>query len=365
MRRFQTIAVCFIAAAMAAYCTGPAPDAEVEAPEADGPPPGTLRSGPAFEFNAITDDIYHATGTGTLSVGSNSVIIINEDDVMIVDSHITPAAAYVLSEELLEITDKPIRYVVDTHFHFDHAHGNQIFGPEVEIIGHEFTHAMLSDPQGIFESRTYAGFTGGVPGQVENLRAQVESAEDAEERAALEAQLQVQEQYMLALDATNPTPPTLSFTDTLTVFAGDREIRLIHHGRGHTGGDVMVFLPEERIIATGDFFLPGTPYMGDAYLDEWPDSLERLREIDFETVLPGHGPPFTDRARIDALQAYLGDLWSQIGDLREQGVSAEEAAERIDLTSHQDNYPNITSPGIDPRVTIRAYERMDEIAAGG
>ena len=362
LKRLPTILVCFVAAGMAAYCTGPAPDDGVATPAADAAPPGTLRSGPAFNFNRITDDIYHATGTGTMSVGTNSVIIINDEDVMIVDSHITPAAAFVLSEEIQTITDKPIRYVVDTHFHFDHAHGNQIFGPEVEIIGHEFTHGMLSNPQAIFESRTYVGFTGGVPDQVEDIRSQIESAEDPEELADLEARLQVQEQYMLALEAVDPTPPTVTFSDEMTVFAGDREIRLIYPGRGHTGGDVIVYLPEEGIVCTGDFFLPGVPYMGDAYIDEWPDSLERLREIDFETVLPGHGPAFTDRGRIDDLQAYLRDIWTKIADLRSQGLTAEEAAEQLDMTNHQDNYPNLTSPGVDSRVTIRAYERMDEIA---
>ena len=363
MKRWPTILACFLAAALGAYCTAEVPVSEDAAPGADAVPPGTLRSGPAFEFNQITDDIYHATGTGTMSVGSNSVIIINEEDVMLVDSHITPAAAYVLGEELKTITDKPIRYVVDTHFHFDHAHGNQIFGPNVEIIGHEFTHQMLSDPQTILESRTYVGFTSGVPAQVEDLRNQIETAEDPEQIAQLEAELQVQENYMLALDAVNPTPPTLSFSSEMTVFAGEREIRLIFPGRGHTGGDVIVYLPEEGIVCTGDFFLPGTPYMGDAYLDEWPDALERLRDIDFRMVLPGHGPAFGDRDRIDHLQAYLRDLWGQIGELRNQGLSAEEAAEQIDMTSHQENYPNLTSTGIDPRVTIRAYERMDEIAA--
>jgi len=362
-KRWRTILACLMAAVLGAYCTSEVPVTEDIAAVADAVPPGTLRSGPAFEFNQITEDVYHATGTGTLSVGSNSVIIINEEDVMLVDSHITPAAAYVLGEELRAITDKPIRYVVDTHFHFDHAHGNQIFGPDVEIIGHDFTYEMLSDPEAILNSRTYVGFTGGVPAQVEDLRNQIETAEDPEQIAELEAQLQVQESYMAALGAVRPTPPTLTFSSEMTIFAGEREIQLIAVGRGHTGGDVVVYLPDEGIVATGDFFLPGVPYMGDAYLDEWPDALEKLREIEFEMILPGHGPAFTDRGRIDDLQALLRDLWTKLTDLRAEGVSAEDAAEQVDLTNHQANYPNFTSPGIDARAVLRAYERMDEIAS--
>ena len=74
-----------------------------------------------------------------MTVGSNSAIIINDNDVTLVDSHISPAAAWVLLDELKSITTKPVRYVINTHFHYDHSHGNQIFGNDVEIIGHEFT----------------------------------------------------------------------------------------------------------------------------------------------------------------------------------------------------------------------------------
>ncbi len=116
-------------------------------------PAGTLHNGPAFRFTKITDDIYHARGTGALNVGTNSVVIINEADVMLVDSHISPAAAWVLLDELKTITQKPVKYVVNTHFHFDHAHGNQVFPPDVEVIGHEFTWQKLAGKP--LEERSY------------------------------------------------------------------------------------------------------------------------------------------------------------------------------------------------------------------
>src|SRR5215203_769462 len=102
-------------------------------------PPGAEYAGQAFTFNRIAEGVYLAAGTGNLSVVSNAGIIVNDSDVMVIDTHISPAAAWALREELKTITDKPIRYVVNSHFHLDHAHGNQIYGPDVEIIGHEFT----------------------------------------------------------------------------------------------------------------------------------------------------------------------------------------------------------------------------------
>ena len=107
-------------------------------------PPGAEFSGQAFRFNKIQEGIYHAVGSGAMSVGCNATIIVNDEDVLIVDSHSTPAAAWALAEQVKTVTDKPIRYVINTHFHWDHAHGNQLYGPGVEIIGHEFTRRMLA-----------------------------------------------------------------------------------------------------------------------------------------------------------------------------------------------------------------------------
>ena len=107
--------------------------------------PGSDFEGPAFEFERVVENVFQARGTGNVAVGSNATIVINDDDVLVVDSHISPAAAAALLNELRSITDKPVRYVVNTHFHFDHAHGNQIYPEDVQIIGHEFTREMLAN----------------------------------------------------------------------------------------------------------------------------------------------------------------------------------------------------------------------------
>src|SRR5262245_48558314 len=106
-------------------------------------PAGAAHNGKAFKFNKVRDGIYHAVGTGTLAVVGNSSFIVNDDDVIVVDDHVSPAAAWVLLQEIKEVTNKPVTTVINTHFHFDHAHGNQIFEPNVQILGHEFTRRML------------------------------------------------------------------------------------------------------------------------------------------------------------------------------------------------------------------------------
>ena len=289
--------------------------------------PGMDFEGPAFVFEEVAEDIYQARGTGNVLVGSNSAVIINDEDVVVIDSMISPAAAVALAKELKAITDKPIRYVIDTHFHFDHAHGNQIYPDDVEIIGHEFTYDMLVNGESV--GRTYTGFRdwwANEPGGEEGQKGLV------------------------------PTPPTTTITDKMTLYRGDREIQLLYFGRGHTGGDVVTYLPAEKILFTGDLLLEGMPYMGDGFLNDWVQTIESLKSLDFNIVVPGHGRPFSDPDRIDHLKSLLADLWERIGNACSQGLSAAEAAEQIDMTDHAAAYPQITGPGAELTTVTRVYE---------
>ena len=322
-------------------------------------PPGATYTGQAFTFNKIADGVYHAVGTGNLVVMSNAAIIEGDSDVLVVDSHVTPGGAWALREELKALTSKPIRYVVNSHFHFDHAHGNQVYGPEVSIIGHEFARAQLVAGKSV-ESRAHDFFVGGVPNTIKNLEARLAAATDEKDRQTLTAQLAVQRNHLEGTKSVVPTPPHVTLTHTMTLYRGSREIRLLHLGRAHTAGDVIVYLPKERIIATGDLLVEGTSYMGDAYFTEWIDTIEALKKVDFDTVLPGHGRAFTGKAKLDHWQAYLRDFWTQAQKFHRAGVPWEEAAKQVDLRGNAVNYPTIRSAGIVPNHgMLRAYEILD------
>lgn len=345
--------------ALSALLACEAPQTQEETtPAPESPPPGAVWEGEAFTFHRIRDDIYHAIGTGNLTVGCNGAVIINENDVLLVDSHMTPAASWALLEELGAITDKPVRYVVNTHFHFDHAHGNQTFGDDVEIIGHKFTRDQLVSGASK-RGRAWEGFVvNGLPANIATAEAALAEASGADADDAGK-QLAILNHYQDATGAVVPTPPTMTLTQRMTLNRGGREIQLLFVGRGHTGGDVVVYLPNEKVVATGDLLVNGLPYMGDGYLNEWADSLEVLKALDFDTVLPGHGRAFEDRAKIDHLQAYVRDLWTRIVAKHEAGVSSEEAAQTIDMTDHASHYPNIESAGVNPHAVERVYALLD------
>lgn len=318
---------------------------------------GTAHTGDAFRFNKVREGVYHAVGTGTLSVVGNSSVIVNDDHVIVVDDHVSPAAAAVLLEEIRRITDKPVRYVVNTHFHYDHAHGNQVFGPDVRIIGHEYTRYMLSDRRS-FNMPLYQAYVGGMPKTIADLQARAAAETDAAAKERLLAQARIAENNLASQRELQPVAPDITLTSELTLHSGAREIQIRHLGRAHTAGDIVVYLPRERVVITGDMMPAGTANMSDAYPDEWVTTLENLKKLDFDTILPGHGDAFTDRAKIDYMQAWVRDAWTDVGRLKAQGLSAEEASRRVDLTRHRDHFPTI-QPGFPLIGVQRIYGLLD------
>ena len=194
------------------------------------------------------------------------------------------------------------------------------------------------------------------------MRQQIRETTDPEERARLEASVRVLDAHWNALQETEVTPPNITYSDTMTIHKGGREVQLHFLGRGHTGGDTMVFLPVERIVFTGDFF-EGRPgggilaYLGDGFVDEWPDSLERLKGLEFDVIVPGHGAPFRDREQIDTFQEYLRDLWGQVAKLRADWLTVEEAAARVDMSEYASFY-GARAQNVDPRAVMRIYELL-------
>ncbi len=312
--------------------------------------------GKVYKFEKVAEGVFYATGGS----GSNNVVIVNDRDVLLVDDGTTPAAARALLADVKAITDKPVRYVVNTHFHYDHTDGNSVFPPEVDIIGHDYVRTAILTFN-VLNREPYTTSQGtAVPAQIESLKKQMGDEKDSTRKAALEKQLTTAQTNLEQLKEIRPTPPNVTYTSKMILHKGQREIDLLFLGRGHTGGDTVVFLPNERIVCTGDLMESRLAYMGDAFFDEWVTTLGELKKLNFALVLPGHGTPFRDKGLITAFQSYLTDVTNQVANLRKQGASAEEAAQRVDLTSHKPDFPQIQGPGADLRGVRRIYAWMDE-----
>jgi glyoxylase-like metal-dependent hydrolase (beta-lactamase superfamily II) len=318
--------------------------------------PYPVIQGKTYKFEKIADGVYYATG----GFGSNNVVVVNDQDVLVVDTGTTPAAARAFVADIRMLTDKPVRFVVNTHWHFDHTGGNSIFGPDVQIIAQDYVRTAITTFDVLHREPFLTSQGNAVPLQIEDLGQQIAVERDANRKTALQQQLLAAQQVLVQLKDIRPTPPNVTYSDKLVLHRGNREIDLLFLGRGHTGGDTVVWLPKERIVFSGDLMESRIAYMGDGYFDEWVATLDKLKALDFAVDLPGHGVPFGDKNMITEFQAYLTDLVAQVSKLKADGVPAEEAARRVDLTAHAKYFPQIQGPGADLRGVRRVYAWLDE-----
>ena len=317
----------------------------------------------AHSLEEIAPGVYCASsqGTGEMLLMSNAMVIVNDDDVIVVDSHITAESGRSLIEAVRTVTDLPIRYLVNTHFHFDHAHGNQAFAEHdhLDIVGHEYTREKMTGDALAESSYLTLGAPEAMEARLEVLESSLENAAD-DELNALTAQAAMMRRHIVALAEVEPTPPSLTINERMSIFRGEREIRLVHLGRGHTGGDVVVHLPSERLVFTGDLFFTGAPFLGDGFADEYPETLERLKDLDVDMFVPGHGPIVTDKDQIQVTQNYLADYWTQVSEAHLAGLTVDEAVAEVDLSSWSTSAGfSIRPPAVMALEVAQMYRRIE------
>ncbi len=316
----------------------------------------------AHVLEEIAPGVYFANsvGTGEVLLMSNAMVIVNDDDVVVVDSHVSADSGRSLVAAVRTVSDLPIHYLINTHYHFDHAHGNQVFDHDhTEIIGHEYTRERLLGP--VLTESTYQtiGSPEATGAQLAALEGAIAAAPEAE-KAALEAQAAMVRRHIGALGEVEPTPPNVTLKEKMTLFRGDREIQLLHLGRGHTGGDVVVYLPKERLVFTGDLFYAGAPYLGDGFADEFPATLDKLKLLEVDLIVPGHGPLVRDKNQIETTQTYLRTYWDQVQSSHAAGLSVDEAVAALDMTGYEEFAAfNINTPGVLALEVARMYERLN------
>ena len=272
---------------------------------------GPVVTGKIYKFEKIAEGVYYTTSNSPMATGGNHTIIVGDQNVFLVDSGTTPAAARALLADMKLITDKPVRWVVNTHFHYDHTDGNSIFGPEVEIIGHEYVRHAIADLD-VLHREPFKTAMANMPIQVDALKKQIADEKNPAQGATLEEQLAAKQADWEEFKTLKPTAPNVTYSSKMTIYQGQREIQLLFLGRGHTPGDTIVYLPKERIVCSGDMMETQPAYMGDAVFDEWLATLDKLKEMNFDTMLPGHGVPFHEKSLVTAYQNYLRDLMSQV-----------------------------------------------------
>jgi glyoxylase-like metal-dependent hydrolase (beta-lactamase superfamily II) len=320
-------------------------------------------AGVRHRMTKITETIYRADAPGTPGINSTSWVFINDADVVVTDSEGSPASAQSLLAGVASVTSKPVRYLVDTHFHIDHAYGSAALPSSVQIIGSDFTRRMLLGPEAR-QGVTFRNFTDPIPGRIENLRKQIAAEADPQKKATLEGQLASQEATLKVYSGNFPlVPPSVTVKSTMSLWSGNKEFQIMWIGRAHTAGDLVVYVPAERAAASGDIlFKSMVGWQGDAFPNDHPATLDALKKLDLDLILPGHGDHIQGRANIDTaignMQAYLREEWRQASDAKKAGASPDDALKKMDLSKFRDAYGNGVAP------SLAAVRRMYEIIDG-
>ena len=233
-----------------------------------------------ISFTEVGRDLWAFTAEGDPNTG----IIIGDDAVMVIDTQATPVMAQDVIRRIREVTDKPIKYVLLSHYHAVRVLGASAYGAE-HIIASEDTRDLIVE-RGQFDKDSEIG-------RFPRLFQNVESVPDG------------------------LTWPTMTFKGEMTLWLGKLEVKLIQLGRGHTKGDTVAWLPQEKILFSGDLVeFDATPYAGDAYFQDWPQTLDNIAALKPEKLVPGRGAalqtPEQVQAGLAGTRAFISDLYESV-----------------------------------------------------
>jgi len=281
-----------------------------------------------FDLKPVAEGVYAALARPATPINCNAAVVVYDEGVLVVDTHSRPSSARALIQQIRGVTDKPVRYAVNTHFHWDHAQGNHAypvaFPKQVAIVASEATRENLKE---LGMQRAKDQLEAG-PRQVAALKERIAVASDASARAALEGELRQQEAYLAEIGSLELTLPDLTFDKSMILHRKDRDIVLLFLGRGHTSGDVVAYLPKQRVVATGDLLHGWMPFMGDSYPPEWVATLDALDKLDFDHIIGGHGG-VKPKAHLRFFRNYLADLIAEVRRARDRGDSLEQASKSV------------------------------------
>ncbi|MFN7484700.1 MAG: MBL fold metallo-hydrolase [Betaproteobacteria bacterium] len=231
-------------------------------------------------FQQLSEHTWAYTAEGDPNTG----IVIGDDAVLVADTQATPAMAADVVRRIREVTDKPIRYVVLTHYHAVRVLGASAYQPQ-QILASQDTYDLIVERG----EQDKASEIGRFPRLFRNVETVPPGL----------------------------TWPTMTFTGKMTLWLGKLEVQLLQLGRGHTKGDTVVWLPGEKALLSGDLVeFDATPYAGDAYFQDWPTTLDNIRALNPLALVPGRGPALKGAAQVqqglEVTRAFISDVWQHV-----------------------------------------------------
>jgi cyclase len=306
--------------------------------------PAMLKADDDFELIKVAEGVFAAIAKPGGLASGNAGFIVGDSGVLIVDTFFTPIAAEELIAEIGKLTGNPIKYAVNTHYHLDHTGGNQILAARnVPIIAHDNVSAWQTT-----KNRRFLP----LPEELQKRRADAAkqlsdtAADEKDKRSQLERQLR----RLDAMLAIKLTPPSMTFSEgTLHLYLGTREV-VVFSLPGHTGGDVLVYVPDADVMFTGDMGWSKTlPNLVDATVNDWIPSLDKILSNHPNTrFVPGHGG-VAGGVEMRDFRDYLDDLRSRVKKGIADGLTIEQAKKELKLPDKYTTFgfQNFAQPNIE------------------
>jgi cyclase len=303
--------------------------------------PDPRRPGPheSYEHVQVAEGVHAfiAPEGRTGTVQGNSVAVIGRDAVLVVDTGQFPELTRRMIADIRRLTDRPVRYVVNTHWHGDHLLGNLQYReafPGVSIVNHVETRRLADKIFPTFVEKSLKEF----PTYVSDMRGAVARGTRKSGKALTADEKEYYRRQADELDAATRQLPQMTYVKADLLFDGQlrldlggREVQVVHLGRGNTGGDTVVFVPDAKVAAAGDLVAYPTPYSFGSWMQEWPATLEKLKTLGATRVVPGHGPVLQDTRYVDLLEELIQETRRQVGAAAREGLSLEDTRKRVDL----------------------------------
>jgi glyoxylase-like metal-dependent hydrolase (beta-lactamase superfamily II) len=286
-----------------------------------------------FDIEKVADGVYFARAHAQAEINSNAAIFVNSSDVLVVDAHSKPsAAASLIAQIKKEVTPKPVRYVVNSHFHWDHTQGNHAYRAaegKIDFIASDTTKQLLSD----FGKVRLKASLDQIPVQIDLLRARAAKSSNAAEKAFCDEQIRQIEAYRKEMQNYALELPTVTFATSYVIKDKAHDLHIEYHGHAHTAGDVVVYCPQKRAIATGDMIHGFLPFIADGFPRSWPKTIDAVAKLDFTQIAPGHGPLHHDRRTMTNLRNYIDELTGKVGEGKQAGKSVADLQKSITVAS--------------------------------
>ena len=301
--------------------------------------PSGAENGVAVQKVQIADGIYQfITAPDGYVPNGNSVVIVNENDVLVFDTFTRPSTARTVLAEIRKITDKPVRYVVNSHHHPDHWSGNEVYAqafPDLEIIATEESRQLMLNIAKAWPPLWKANLAR----DQADLDKEISTGKESdgtqlteEDRRRDEEEVRLERDFVAEGANVQRSYPTLTYGDTLTLYHGGREFRFMSVV-GDADGTTVLYLPKEKILVTGDVASYPIPYFTPP-LSQHAKSLRKLAQIDADAIIPGHGPAWHDKNFLNLEADLFESIVNQVVKAEQQGlVTVDEIQNAVDVES--------------------------------